>query len=86
MAEILSLLDKYGLPLVAIVLLGGALVFVFKKLITALQERNTRAEELFDTFKPSIDALTEAIEEQTVATNTHTTVVNALLDELKRRP
>lgn len=85
MVEIVELLDKYGIPLVAIVLLGGALVFVFKKLVDTLQERNKRAEELFDTFKPSIDALAEATEEQTVAINTHTTVVNALLDELKRR-
>lgn len=85
MTELVSLLDQYGIPLVAIVLLSGALGIVFKKLIDALQDRNKRAEVLFDTFQPSIDALTGATEEQTVAINNHTTAVNALLDELRRR-
>lgn len=86
MTELVTLLDQYGIPLVAIAVLSGALVFVFKKLIDALQNQIKRAETLFDTFQPSIDALTEATEEQTVAINNHNVVVNALLDELKRRP
>lgn len=86
MPELVVLLDQYGVPLVGLVLTGGALTFVFKKLIDALQQRNARAEMLFDNFKPSIDALIEATEEQTVAINNHNTVVNALLDELRRRP
>lgn len=86
MTEIVALLDQYGIPLVGLVMLGGALVYVFKKLIDALQNQIKRAEALFDTFQPSIDALTEATEEQTVAINNHNVVVNALLDELKRRP
>ena len=85
MTEIIQLLDEYGIPLVAIVIMGGALGYVFKKLIDTLQARNKRAEDLFDAFNPSIVDLTKATEEQTAAIKEHTAAVNALLDYARRQ-
>lgn len=86
MEDLLRLLDSYGIPLVAIVVLGVAVYWIGTKLFNAMQSRIDRSEALFDKFQPSIDALTDATNEQTAALKTHTTVVNALLDELRRRP
>lgn len=86
MEEVIKLINDYGLPIVAIGVLSSVVYWIGTKLINAMQQRIDRSEQLFDKFQPSIDALTAATEEQTAALNNHTTVVNALLDELRRRP
>lgn len=82
---LVTLLDQYGIPMVVIALLTWAVSWLLKRLLKVLDERIKRAEDLVDKFKPSIDSLTEAVEEQTAAIRTESAVMSALLEERKGR-
>ena len=72
-----SLIEQYGLPLVAIALLSFALVWLFRLLLKEMRARIERAESLVDKLTPSLDRLSEAQE-------TSNQITQALLDEVRR--
>lgn len=90
--EIIKLLNEYGPTIVFLGLTIGALVWVVLRLLKEMAARTQRAEVLVDQFKPSIDdlagsvdSLTEAIKEHTTQGVTQTAVLNALLEEWRRK-
>lgn len=75
---ILTVLDRYGLPLVAIALLILAVVWLARRLLREMEARIVRAELLVDKLTPAFDRLAEAQE-------TTNEITQALLDDRKER-
>lgn len=73
-----ELLDRYGIPLVAIGLLSGTVVWLGRLLIRVMEARIARERELVDDLTPQLERLAEAQEETNAITK-------ALLSDRRER-